>query len=447
MSRPADQSSRWYAAQFEAFEKGLNGEASSRIHAIRKAAMERFAAMGFPDTSEEEWRFTSVEPIARTEFLPAPPAGDGTQPAPLAEHLIPEMSGPRLVFLNGSLSGNLSLADPRRDGAVIRNLTEVIGADESLAREHLTRVAPFTDEPFTALNTGFLRNGAMIVVPEDTSVPEPIYLVYLSSELQQPFVSHPRTLILAGRGSRATVVEHYVGLAENSYFTNAVTEIVAGEGSAVEHIRIQTESPNAYHIGSTSAALDAGSRFISASVSLGGSLVRNNVTAVMRGEGIECTLNGLALATGRQHVDNHTTIDHAKPHCESHELYKTILDGSAHGVFNGKIYVRRDAQKTDAKQTNKTLLLSDGATMNTKPQLEIFADDVKCTHGAAIGYLDAEAIFYLRSRGLDAGHARDLLTYAFAGDVAQRISVKAVRDHLGRLLARRLRQARSFEEL
>jgi Fe-S cluster assembly protein SufD len=268
-----------------------------------------------------------------------------------------------------------------------------------------------------------------VSIPKGKVVAEPIHLVFVSTSPGGPTVSHPRNLVLAGVNSQATVVERYVGLG-GVYFTNGVTEIVAAENAVLDHYKVQQEGTEAFHVAMQQVRLGRSSNFASHSIALGGGLVRNDVNAVFDAEGGECTLNGLYLAAGRQLIDNHTRIDHARPHCASHELYKGILDGQAQGVFNGKIYVHPDAQKTDAKQTNKTLLLSEDAVINTKPQLEIYADDVKCTHGATIGQLAEEAIFYLRSRGLGRAEARSLLTFAFANDIISRIKVEPLRARL-----------------
>src|SRR5439155_1493343 len=271
-------------------------------------------------------------------------------------------------------------------------------------------------------------------LPRGAVVEEPIELLYVATTPGEGTVAHPRNLIVAGVNSQATLVETYLGLEDNVYFTNAVTEIVLGENAVLDHYKVQRESTEAFHVATTQVHHDRRSNFKSLYVALGGGLVRNEVRATLDAEGCECTLNGLYLATGTQHIDNHTVIDHAQPHCASHELYKGILDGNAHGVFNGKIFVREDAQKTDAKQTNQTLLLSEDATINTKPQLEIFADDVKCTHGATVGQLSADALFYLRSRGLGLQEARSLLTFAFANDIIERIQVEPLRARLEELL-------------
>jgi Fe-S cluster assembly protein SufD len=296
--------------------------------------------------------------------------------------------------------------------------------------------------PFTSLGTAFLQDGAYVRLPPGTSLDLPVHLLFVSSRRASPFVSTPRVLIVAGAGSRVSIVETYAALAGNVYLTSAVSEVALGERAVVEHDKLQLESGAAYHVGATHVRLAAGSTFTSNAITFGGAIVRNNITARFDGEHAECTLNGLSVATGTQLVDNHTVIDHARAHCASHELYKAVLDGSSRGVFNGKIFVRKDAQKTDARQTNKTLLLSDEATIDTKPQLEIFADDVKCTHGATVGQLDEEQVFYLRSRGIGEVEARDLLTFAFASDVINRVHVGGLRARLDAMLHARLHDGR-----
>jgi Fe-S cluster assembly protein SufD len=302
------------------------------------------------------------------------------------------------------------------------------------------------ETPFVSLNTAFLQDGAFVYIPDGIVLDDSIQLLFIASE-KQPFLASPRNLVIIGKRSRVSIVESYVSLTDQTYLTNAVTEIVAGDESIVEHDKLQNESLRAFHVAMIHAKLGAKAQFTSNSIAVGGSIVRNNVTVVLDAERSECTLNGLSLSTGSQVIDNHTTIDHAKPNCSSHELYKAIIDGKSRGVFNGKIFVRADAQKTDAKQTNKTLLLSDEATVDTKPQLEIFADDVKCTHGATVGQLDAEQVFYLRSRGIDETAARDILTFAFASDVVRRVHVDPLRDQLETLIHERLDQGRLVESL
>jgi Fe-S cluster assembly protein SufD len=288
------------------------------------------------------------------------------------------------------------------------------------------------------LNTAFLWDGAFLSVRQGVILENPVQLLFIQTDREQMYASQPRNLIVAGIDSQFKIVETYIGLGNNTYLTNSVTELILGDHSVVEHEKCQAENINAYHIGTTYVQMNAASQYTSNAISLGGAIVRNSIIARLDAEGSECTLNGLSLGRGTQVIDNHTVIDHRKPHCSSHELYKSILDDGSKGVFNGKVFVRKDAQKTDAKQTNKTLLLSDDATMNTKPQLEIFADDVKCTHGATIGQLDDEQLFYLRSRGIDLDAARDILTSAFASDVIDRITIEPLRRQVHLMIHDRL---------
>ena len=448
VNRTDEHTIDWYQSHFQMFEKSLNGESKSPLHAIRKAAIAQFARLGFPTTRDEEWKFTNVAPIAKMNFTPVLDHRlDGVKPDDIGRFLFRGFKSHLLVFVNGHFSKGLSRLDSVPKGVKICGLADALLTDGDLVNEHLTRYARFEDNAFTALSTAFVRDGAFVFVPEGTVLEAPIYFMFLATGRSESFVAYPRNLIIVGKGSQVSIVERYTGLAANPYLTNAVTEIVVGEKSVIEHDKLQDESGKAFHVSSIHVQQHANSTFTSNSISFGGELVRNNVTVVLDAEGCESTLNGLSLATGNQHVDNHTTIDHAKPHCLSHELYKSILDGKSKGVFNGKIFVRRDAQKTDAKQTNKTLLLSDEATMNTKPQLEIFADDVKCTHGATIGQLDEDQIFYLRARGVGIEQARDILTFAFASDVINRIHVEPLREQLDQMLQSRLRKGRQEGDL
>jgi len=412
MTAVSEQTGAWLA-EFTAQEPG-----ASWVQPLRDAAFHRFAELGFPTSKNEEWRFTSVAPIARGVFRAAPPVElDVDAVAPFA-------TGIRLVFVNGVLMGRpSSLPKGVHVGPVNEN-----------AQTHLGKYAPFDQNAFVALNTALLNTGAYVQVARGTVFEEPIHLIYLtvgSEPVMHLPHTQPRSLLVVGANAQCTVVETYLGT--QHYFTNAVTEIVAGEGAVVDHYKVQLEAPGAFHIATMQANLGRSANFSSHSIALGGALVRNDANATLS-EGAEATINGLYVVTGKQHIDNHTEIDHAKPHGTSHELYKGILDDRATAVFNGRIIVRKDAQKTDSKQTNKNLVLSDEAVINTKPELQIFADDVRCTHGATIGQLDEEAMFYLRSRGVGRDQARNLLTYAFAQDILDRIKVAPVRDRLEKVL-------------
>jgi len=433
----------WYTEKFAGFERTLNGESASKVHALRREAISRFTDLGFPTTANEEWRFTNLAPMAKVPFAPVhAPEKEKIDAAGMAPWTFAGLNAVRIVLVDGHFSEELSMLDGIPARVRISSLSSALRSapDEVLAS--LGTCLRDDHDAMTALNTAFLQDGVFISVPGKVDVGVPVHILYLSSGRNNPFLSTPRNLVIVGAGSRVSLVETYAGLSENIYLTNAVSEIVLGTGAVVEHDKLQTESIRAYHIGTTFVHQKTGSDYTATSVSLGGSLVRNTVTAVLNGERCVCTLNGLSLGTGRQLVDNHTVIDHASPRCESHELYKSILDGRSKGVFNGKIFVRKDAQKTDAKQTNKTLLLSDDATIDTKPQLEIFADDVKCTHGATVGQLDEEQVFYLRSRGVGTDEARDILTYAFASDIINRVHIEPLREQLEGMIQDRLRDGR-----
>jgi Fe-S cluster assembly protein SufD len=409
---------------------------SAWLEGLRESGMRRFAELGFPTTKDEEWRFTNVAAIARTAFEPAGPARVTRTEI---DRLLYPAAGTRLVFVNGRFAKELSSLVPLPAGVKAGSLAAGLAVDPDAVRAHLGQHADIFDHAFVALNTGFAADGAYVRVPRGAVVEGPVELVFVAAGGAAPAVTNPRNLITVGPNAQVTLVETYLGLDGAPYFTNSVTEIAAGEGAVVDHYKLQLERKDAFHVATLQVAAGRSANFSSHSISLGGALVRNDVNTVLD-EGCECTLNGLYLVNGRQHVDNHTAIDHAKPHSASHELYKGILDGQAAAVFSGKIYVRKDAQKTDAKQTNKNLVLSEDATINTKPELQIWADDVRCTHGATIGQLDAEAIFYLRSRGIGREQARDMLTYAFARDIVERIRVEALRDRLERLLYERLHE-------
>ncbi len=451
MAYPADQHKKpsstvrdWYLSNFERFEKSLNGEASSFIHDIRKSAIARFAEVGFPTTRDEEWKYTDVSPLTKVNFTPILQQNlGGISKNDIAPFTFNNLPSHRLVFVNGHFSKELSSVGVVPKGVKLGSLAEAVKSNDNVVKEHLTRHIHFSSNGFTALNAAFFYDGAFVVIPKGTILDLPIHLLFISSGFETEFVSFPRNLIVAEPNSQAAIIESYVSVKNNIYFTNTVSEIVLGENAIVEHDKLQIESNRAFHIGTTQIYQERSSNFISNAISLGGLLVRNNIMPILDGEGAEATLNGLYLGTGSQHIDNHTVIDHAKPHCPSHELYKGILAGKSKGVFNGKIMVRKDAQKTDAKQTNKNLILSDDASVDTKPQLEIYANDVKCTHGATIGQLDEEAVFYLRSRGLDVDKAKDILIYAFASDVIDRIKVEPLRDLLHQMIHDRLEEGRA----
>lgn len=424
-----------YLSDFERTEKELARVGSQSFHRLRHAALERFLALGFPTLDDEEWRFTNLAPMTGRTFQLAGPAV--VKAEDIQRVSFPDADCSRLVFVNGRFASELSALQALPDGVIAGSLADALKTQVAQVEPYLARFADYEEHAFTALNTAFIRDGAFLLLPRGKAAERPVHLVFVSTAPNVAAVAHPRILIVAGENSQARVIESYVAVGPEVYFTNAVTEVVLAEGSHLDHYKVQRESRRAFHIHTLQIHQGRSSTFASQNLVFGGGLVRNEVNAVLNAEGCECTLNGLYLAGGEQLIDNHTRIDHAKPHCASHELYKGILDGKAKGVFNGKIYVHPDAQKTDAKQTNQTLLLSEDAVIDTKPQLEIFADDVKCTHGATVGQLDAEALFYLQTRGIGRDEARALLTYAFANDIVGRVQVEPLRRWLeGHLTAR-----------
>ncbi|MFL6202399.1 MAG: Fe-S cluster assembly protein SufD [Thermoanaerobaculia bacterium] len=426
-----------FAADFDTFLRELPASEPAAVTALRRMAIERFASLGFPTLRQEAWRQTNVAPIAQGSFV----RPEGPEPAVDMSRLEPlaEGAAARLVFVNGRLSSRLSVLGELPAGVIVASLAEALEKAPEKVEPWLGQHARFDDHPFVALNTAFLRDGALVWVPRGVIVDKPIHLMFVStSQGPDPIVTFPRNLFVAGENSQVTLVETYAG--DGAYFTCPVTELVAGPASVVDHYKLQLESREAFHMATFQIEAERSCTPSSHSISIGGALVRNDVNAVLDGEGIDCILNGLYLAEGRQVVDNHMRVEHAKPHCASHELYKGVLDGAARSVFNGLIHVHPGAQKTDAKQSNRNLLLSGSAIANSNPQLEIFADDVKCTHGSTVGQLDEDAIFYLRSRGIGEEAARSLLTYAFASDIVERIKVEPVRRDLEEFLFARLPQ-------
>jgi len=401
---------------------------------LRERAAATFTSLGFPTVRDEEWRFTSVAPIIAGDFQPA-----GAAPAFRAAHIdeLPysAATGHRIVVVNGRYAPELSRVSGLPRGVTAGSLSAAtngsLQADHEIVQRYLGQLADFNARAFAALNTAFLDDGAYIHVADGVILEEAIQVLFVSaSPADHPIASYPRCLIVLGERSQARVVETYVAAGDAGYLTNAVTEVSVGESAVLDHYKVQQDSELAFHLGSMHVNAARSANFSSHSFSLGGRLVRNDAIATLDGEGAEVTLNGLYLADGDRLVDNHTTIDHARAHCPSHEIYKGIVGGRAKAVFNGKIIVQKDAQKTNAKQTNRALLLSNDALINTKPQLEIFADDVKCTHGAAIGQLDEDALFYLRARGLTYFEARDMLIHAFAGEVIERVKLEPLKQEL-----------------
>jgi Fe-S cluster assembly protein SufD len=418
-----------------AFERRFaNGSGASWLAKLRRSAIERFSELGFPTTRHEDWKYTNVEPIALLDFNLAKQNGAEVETKDLLALSFADGAQNRLVFVNGIYSAEHSSTTNLPAGTRVESLAELLRRDDGLVAPWLAHYAGFYDRSFVALNTAFMEDGAAVFIAKGCRLAEPIHIVFVSTGAAQPVVLHPRNLIVCGERSEVKIVESYAGLGQGVYFTNPVTEIAAAAESVIDHYRLQREGDGAFHVGTIAAHLERGTSLMSHHVTLGGALVRNDVCAILDGEGSECNLNGLYLTEGDQHIDNHTEIDHAQPRASSRELYKGILRGRARGVFNGKILVRKAAQKSDARQTNKNLLLSKDAAVNSKPQLEIYADDVKCSHGSTIGQLDRDALFYLRSRGIGAEDSRRLLSYGFAAEILNRVKVPSLRARLDEYL-------------
>lgn len=438
MASPTTQTAvEHYVSAFTDFQ--IDHPAPTWLSAKRRDAMDAFKSLGFPTVRDEEWKYTDVTPVANLAATPVfRPALNGSAPQALPTHLpFNEISGHKLVFVNGHFSPALSEVGALPPGAVITSMAQAFEHNVDIVMEHFGKHLDWKNETFAALNTAFAQDGALIHLARNVRIEETIRLVFLATDDGET-VMHPRNLIVLGEGASAHVLETYASTGEGVYFCNTVTEVETGDGAQLEHIKVQLESKKAFHIATLQIQSARDVVASSHCLNFGGRIVRNNANAVLADEGGEVTLNGLVLGRDSQHIDNHTSMDHAKPHCDSHENYAHVLNDKSVGVFNGKIFVREDAQKTDAKQSNRTLLLSRDAQIDAKPQLEIFADDVKCTHGATIGQLDEEALFYLRARGVPESQARKILIRAFAAEVFESISQDDVREALERELEARL---------
>ncbi len=404
-------------------------EAPAWLAELRRQGFARFTELGFPTTKLENWRYTSTAALAKVAFQPAPVSAPDTKAIVDANRL--EGVDLQLVFVNGRFDAAASTTAGLPEGVVVVSLGEALGSHEALVREHLGRYVDAEQQAFAALNTAYLGEGVFVHVPEGVQLSAPIHLLFVAAPGADPVMMHPRVLVVADKGSRLQLIEQYVGTAGAS-LTNTVAEFAVGEEAEVVHYRLQREGAEAFHIGTLAASQAAGSRLRSFSLSLGAALARHDLGTNLGGKDAWGELNGLYLVKGTQHADFHTTIEHTVPHCASRELFKGVLDGKGHGVFNGRIVVPRDAQKSDSGMTNQNLLLSRDAEIDTKPELEIYADDVKCSHGATVGQLDEESIFYLRARGLSLQEARSLLTLGFALELFEQIDIPAVRSLLDR---------------
>jgi len=427
------QSIERYAESFGGFEKSAASHGLAWLRKLRQDGFVRFSEAGFPTTRDEDWRFTNPGPISKTAFHLARNGHSLPSLKEIEPFRIPGV-GCQLVFVDGRYAEKLSSIGKLAAGVTVGNLAAEIARDPAAIENHLGRYLNTQRDSFGALNTAFLEDGAYVRVARGVVAADPIAVLYVSTQHDSPTVNHPRNLFVAEENSQVTLVEDYVSLGGGEALCNTVTELVAGDHSVVSHYMIEREHTGAFNVSTLRIQQGRTADVASHSVLLGGALVRNNVHPVLAGEGGECLINGLFIGSGRQHLDNYMLVEHASPHCGSRQFYNGILDGHAHGVFHGRIIVHKDAQKTDAKQTNRNLLLSDSAQIDTKPQLEIYADDVKCTHGATIGQMEESALFYLRSRGIDEVSARRLLLVAFASECMDRMKEGPVRTHIENLI-------------
>lgn len=418
-----------YIKLFNRHETELNGSREKPVHALRKDALSNFKRMEFPSTRTEDWKYTDLTPVLKRNF-----PFQGKQPkirsSDIYAYDIPGLAENTLVFINGIFYESLSSIQKSSNGIIISPLQLLLQNGNRFVYDHLAKYAEYHKEIFTALNTAFIQDGAFIYIPSETRLKKPIQILNISDPKGMPFQSFHRNLIVSERGSQVTVIERQHHLSQGEYLHNSVTEIVVGDEAHTTLITLQEETRDSFLIKRTQAKLNRNSRFNHLAVDLGGNIVRNNLGISLNGENSETHLFGFYLASGNQHVDNHTNIDHLQPHCESNELYKGILNDRGRGVFSGTIYVARDAQKTNAFQSNRSLLLSDEAEVDSKPQLKIFADDVKCTHGATIGQIDDEAVFYLQQRGISKADAFTLLRSAFAGEIIENIEISELREYI-----------------
>ncbi|HGY56392.1 MAG TPA: Fe-S cluster assembly protein SufD [Caldithrix abyssi] len=422
--------SNLYAGQIDSGKIGLA--------AIRDEAFARFSALGFPKPKDEEWRFTDISPLLDIPFTQA---SDVDESGILAQSLdsfwIPDVDGPKIVVANGVLSKGLS----QRLNNLPFKISSVYDAKQAKVIAEFVKNSPAADSNgFTALNTSLMRDALFLDVPANTNVREPVQILFLSSGSEKPQAIFPRLIVRIGRNSRMTLIESYASRHESIYFVNGVSDIHIEENASLHHVRLQADSASAFHIGHSFVEQKQDSRYQSCSISIGSRISRHHISAILDGSGAETRLDGLYLGKGEQLLDNHTLIDHKAAHCQSHELYRGVLADKARGVFSGKILVERNAQKTDAIQNNNGLLLSEEARIDSKPQLEIYADDVRCTHGATVGQLDDEALFYLKSRGIGHNTAKGILIYAFAEEALKNIESKPIRTYVDGILNRFFRE-------
>jgi Fe-S cluster assembly protein SufD len=425
-----------YQAAFQALRQAK--PAVAWVELVRESAMDRFESLGFPTVRDEEWKYTNLAALSKEDFSLAPVRSELTI-EDIDRFSFPETIDSHIVLVNGMLREDLSRKTHLGNLVAIDLFSAIADARYSrIVRNYLARNANYHDRGLTALNTAFLQSGVFILVPKNVTLDSPLQITYVADSTAVSAANFPRVLVVAQENSSARLIERFVSTGEQNYFTNAVVEVVVTDGARLEQTRLQQESSQAFHVGTSAVELGRGSSYNSTSINLGGRLARHDISVVMNQEGAECWVDGLYVVGDNQHTDTHSVIDHKQPYCKSHQLYKGILDGNGRAVFNGKVFVREGAQKTDALQTNKNLLLSPQARVDTKPQLEIYADDVKCAHGAAVGQLDQEELFYLQTRGIDPDLGKRVLTYGFAEEVIGKIQVESLRAQLDEAVLSRL---------
>ncbi len=428
---------RSFSSQFEQDAKRLLSQSSNWLKTLRNEGLKVHHHLGIPTHKTEEWRFTNLHGLTSHSFKHS--SFIQLSADQVEDFFYHELQGPRVVIVNGHFNQDLSAGLDQIKGLKIIGLKNALESDAKLIETHLGQVVDIENYTFTGLNTALFEDGVLIHVEKETVLENPIQILYLSIGEEQSNAHHPRSLFLVEQEAKAKILETYASLNDQTTFSNGVTEVILGENSQLEHVKFQRENSDSYHIGFIGVRQEANSRYLSDNITFGGALTRNDIHLWLGGSGIDSTLNGLYVINNEQIVDNHTRLDHAVEHCHSFEVYKGVIDDKASGVFNGKIFVHQDAQKTDAKQSNQALLLTPTASIHAQPQLEIFADDVKCTHGATVGYLTEEPLFYLRSRGIPEKEAKAMLIYAFANEVIEKISIEAVKKDVELLLYQKLR--------
>ena len=436
-----EQALQTIRTRFEEFEHKLNGASASPVHAHRRKAVARFLEQGFPTMRDEEWRYTNINSVLESDFASAPrPTREALEAIDVPGMLSGVEISARMVFVDGHYIEELSTTGEDVDGLTLRPLSALLREDGSQFLERLLNIDDTEEYPFAALNMAFTEEGAFLHVRERSVVENPVHLLFITTAAS-PHAAFPRVQIVVDQGAQLSVIEQHVGRSDSAYFRNLVSECSVAQDAVLRQYRMQEEGKAALHFSAAYARVERGGDYQNHYFGFGGALVRNNLHAVLADEHAECTMNGVYIPMDRQHMDNHTVIDHSKPNCNSHELYKGILLDASRGVFSGRIIVREDAQKTDARQSNNNLLLSDDAQIDTKPQLKIWADDVKCTHGATIGRIDEDALFYLRSRGVPEQQAKNILSYAFASELLSHVQPPALREHLDQAIHSRLERS------